>query len=166
MSFFHLCALHSVLWKFLWFFLDLKFDIFPPWSNTWKHYLGFAFIQGWKMSIFELRKKRENSLLIVLLFTEPIILAKGMIWYNDCKTFKTFLKNAGNLWHQHSYQVAQTRETVEYLDRKEFVIEKQSLLQVSPYWIMIVNPIMRIGQKLRGILYFIVLWPLNRSSNH
>ena len=29
MSVFHLCALKSVLWKFLWFFHDLKFNIFP-----------------------------------------------------------------------------------------------------------------------------------------
>ena len=32
MSFFHFCVLNSVLWKFLRFFLDVKFDIFPPWN--------------------------------------------------------------------------------------------------------------------------------------
>ena len=56
MYFFYLFGLNSVLWKFLRFYFDWKFDIFPQ-LNTWKQQvLGFACIQGGKTSKFKSRK--------------------------------------------------------------------------------------------------------------
>ena len=68
--------------KLLGFFLDLKFDIFYPWIPTWKQqYHGFSWVQiGKKTSNQE--KIWENSLLVLFLFTGPIIMTKSMIWYN------------------------------------------------------------------------------------
>ena len=46
MSFFHLFALNSVFWEFLRYFLDLKFDIFPPWIHENNKILVWRLFKG------------------------------------------------------------------------------------------------------------------------
>ena len=96
-SFFYLCALNSVLWKFLRSFLDLKFEMFSPWNmkttRSW-----FCMYSRGKMSIFKSRKNGGNLLLVLFLFTRPIILAKGIIWYNAISNFKKYFWKMPAIW--------------------------------------------------------------------
>ena len=67
---------------------------------------GFAYIHysRGKMSVFKLRKNRENPLLVLFPFTGPIFfLSKGMIWNNVQLSKIFFLENAYNLGHKCIY---------------------------------------------------------------
>ena len=58
MSFFHLCALNCVLLKFLQFFTDMKFDIFPPWIHENNKILVLHEFQGEKHRSLNQEKNR------------------------------------------------------------------------------------------------------------
>ena len=100
-SFSNLCALNSVLWTFLRFFLDLKFDFplleYMKITRSW-----FSMYSGGKMSIFKSRKNQKNYILVLFLFTGPIILAKGMIWYNVYFHNMFFEKCLRYIWETRS----------------------------------------------------------------
>ena len=67
---------------FFMIFLDFQFDVFPLEYMKNKE-IGFSFIQVGNMSNFKSRNNWVYPLLVLFLFTGPIILAKGMIWYNE-----------------------------------------------------------------------------------
>ena len=78
---FHLCALNSVFWKFLRFFLDLKFDIFHP-LNTNNKILVLHLFKGEKCQTSKQEKIGKNSLLVLFL--------GKMHNMKQCTTFNNF----------------------------------------------------------------------------
>ena len=101
MSLFHLCPLSSVLWKFLQFFLHLKFDNSP--LNTWKQRdLDFACFQGGKTSKFKSRKNGLKSTFSPIFFNRTYYHGKRHDM-KQCTTLKNhFLKNTCNLRHSNA----------------------------------------------------------------
>ena len=110
MSSIHLCPLNSVWWKFLRFFLHLKFDesfcdFFFIWSlmyfsleylkTTRSWFCVFSRGKNFKVQI----KKKSVKINFWSLFfsTGPIILAKGMIWYN-VQLSKIFFLKTPAIW--------------------------------------------------------------------
>ena len=104
MSFFHLYALNSVLWKFLRFFLDLKLYMYTyiiySLLNIWKQQnLGFACIQGGKTSKYKSRYKSEK-----IHFLSNFVLQDLLFWqkarYETMYNFqKYFFQKTCNLGH-------------------------------------------------------------------
>ena len=104
-TFFYLCALKfkQCFMKVFIIFLDLKFDIFPPWLHENTKIMILHVFKGGKCQSSNQEKIRKYPLFVLFLFTRPIILAKGMIWYN-VQLPKIFLKNVCNLGHStHTY---------------------------------------------------------------
>ena len=84
---------------FFMIFLDFQFDVFPLEYMKNKE-IGFSFIQVGNMSNFKSRNNWVNPLLVLFLFTGPIILAKGMIWYNEelSKIYTGWSKKKYMIW--------------------------------------------------------------------
>ena len=99
MSFFHFCVKQCFMKVFIIFSWFEVWYIFP--LKTWKQQdLGFACIQGEKMSIFKSRKNGKNP--ILFLFTYYFGERHDMII--QCITFKKILlKNVCNLRHSNAY---------------------------------------------------------------
>ena len=86
-------------YDFSWF----EVDIFSPWIHENNKILVLYVFKGEKGENSNQENNKENPLLVLLLFTGPIILAKSMIWY----TIYNFKKkiNVFNLGHSSVHYV-------------------------------------------------------------
>ena len=98
---FHLCALNSVLWKFLRFFLVWSLIYFPlDYMKTTRSW--FCMYSRGKNSKVQIKKKTDELFFIIFFSKGPISLAKGMIW-NNIQLSKSFKIITCSLGHSNAH---------------------------------------------------------------
>ena len=111
--FFMMCTLHpNILFYILFLIMCFKqcfmkvFTVFS-WFEVWnvsplKHennkILVLHVFKGEKCQSSNQEKMGGNLLLVLFLFTRPIILAKGIIWYNAISNFKNIFWKMPAIW--------------------------------------------------------------------
>ena len=101
----------------------------------------FACIQAGKMSIFKSLKIRENPLLVLFLFTGPIILTKGMIWNNVQLSKKNL--NACNVGHStadiYISKVWKTKNLLKCNISRKIFVDKFLVVDLHRFYIWYIN---------------------------